>query len=252
MTRAGCWCDVHRGCRIGGGQVNISAHEWIGESSVDGEIYDRWPGYRVVLVAADTVETDALAPTADRLINEAVAYARTLDPTTPDRHVAIWHDAYRAFGVKPRTGRVSVDALTRRAVSESGLPRINVLVDIYNAISVLHQVPIGGEDLDRYEGPARLHLAQGHEPFLTNADGAPVVDHPAAGEPVWVDHEGVTCRRWNWRQTTRTAIRPDTTRVGFIIDSLDAPNHTGAGEAAHHLAELIGTDLVRTIDRATH
>lgn len=221
-------------------------------SSVDPEIFDRWPGYRVVLLAAETVDTTGLASTADRLIDEAVAYARTLDPTTPDAHVALWQQAYRDFGVKPRVGRVSVDALTRRAVSESGLPRINALVDIYNAISVLHQVPIGGEDLDRYHGPARLHLAQGHEPFLTNADGSPVIDHPDASEPVWVDHEGVTCRRWNWRQTTRTAIRPDTTRVGFIIDSLNAPDHTRSKQAARHLAELFGSNLDRTIEATTH
>ena len=231
--------------------MSISAQQWIAGTSVEAEIFDRWPAYRVVLLAVDEVATGALASTADRLIGEAVAHARSLDPTTPDPHVAIWHDAYRDFGVKPRVGRVSVDALTRRAVSDAGLPRINTLVDIYNAISVLHQVPIGGEDLDRYHGPARLHLAIGSEPFATNADGAPVIDHPETGEPVWVDDEGVTCRRWNWRQTTRTAIRPDTTRVGFIIDSLDAPDHSGSTQAAQHLAEILGSHDVRTIDSTT-
>lgn len=231
--------------------MSISAHDWIATSTVDAEIFDRWPGYRVPLLAADAVDVTGLASTADRLIDEAVTYAHSLDPTALDPHVSHWQEAYREFGVKPRVGRVSVDALTRRAVSETGLSRINVLVDIYNAISVLHQVPIGGEDLDRYEGPARLHRALGHEPFLTKADGAPIIDHPDAGEPVWVDDEGVTCRRWNWRQTTRTAIKPDTTRVGFIIDSLDAPDHTRSEQAALQLAEILGADLARTIDATT-
>ena len=31
------------------------------------------------------------------------------------------------------------------------LPRINRLVDVYNAISVRHMVPVGGEDADRLE-----------------------------------------------------------------------------------------------------
>lgn len=44
----------------------------------------------------------------------------------------------------------------------------------------------------------------------------------------------------------------DTTRVGFIIDSLDAPAHTGADRAARHLAELLDSHLVRIIDRTTH
>jgi B3/4 domain len=88
----------------------------------------------------------------------------------------------------------------RRAASDHGLPRINVLVDLYNAISILHRVPIGGEDLDHYDGPARLILASGNEPFQTTANGAPMVDYAEPGEPVWTDGGGITCRRWNWRQ----------------------------------------------------
>lgn len=230
--------------------MTISAPDWIAASSVDPAILERWPDYRVTLLAADMVDVVGLADTADRLIDEATAYARTLDPGSPDPHVLLWHHAYREFGVKPRIGRVSVDALTRRAVSESGIPRINTVVDIYNAVSVLHQMPIGGEDLDRYRGAAHLRVASGNEPFMTNADGSPVIDHPDAGEPVWVDQEGVTCRRWNWRQTTRTAIGPDTTRFAFIIDSLEAPDHSRSEQAAGHLAALLGINHIRTIDAA--
>src|SRR5690606_31751604 len=125
--------------------------------------------------------------------------------------------------------------------------RINVLVDLYNAISVLHGVPIGGEDLERYVGPARLVLASGREPFHTTEHGEAVVDQPDEGEPVWVDDGGVTCRRWNWRQTTRTAIRRETASVGFIVDSLDAPDHEGARRAAERLASYIPDPLARVI-----
>ena len=232
--------------------MTIAAREWIEASSIDAAIFERWPDYRAVLVASDAVTAmPALGSMAEELLARATAHAAALNPAEPDRHVALWHDAYRDFGVKPRVGRVSVDALIRRAASEAGLPSINVLVDLYNAVSVLRCVPIGGEDLDRYEGAARLTIATGDEQFVTSANGEPVVDHPEAGEPVWVDDGGVTCRRWNWRQTSRTAIRADTRRVGFIVDSLDAPLHEGAEAAARELAELLCTDLVRTIDRAS-
>ncbi|MER8427308.1 phenylalanine--tRNA ligase beta subunit-related protein [Mesorhizobium sp. M1405] len=35
---------------------------------------------------------------------------------------------------------------------DGSLPRISPLVDAYNAVSVLYGVPIGGEDLDLYQG----------------------------------------------------------------------------------------------------
>jgi DNA/RNA-binding domain of Phe-tRNA-synthetase-like protein len=91
------------------------------------------------------------------------------------------------------------------------MPRVNRLTDTYNAVSVLHQVPLGGEDLARYVGPPQLVRATGSEPFDTVADGADAVEYPDPGEVAWCDDDGVTCRRWNWRQTRRTRLWDDTT-----------------------------------------
>jgi DNA/RNA-binding domain of Phe-tRNA-synthetase-like protein len=123
-------------------------------------------------------------------------------PEWADAHVAAWREAYRGFGVNPRRARPSVDALLRRPAQ----PEINRVVDAYNAISVRYALPVGGEDMDAYVGAARLVRADGGEPFETVRDGGPVVEHPDAGEVIWRDDAGVTCRRWNWRQCTRTHI----------------------------------------------
>jgi riboflavin biosynthesis pyrimidine reductase len=82
---------------------------------------------------------------------------------------------------------------------------------LYNAVSVLHQLPLGGEDLTRYTGAPRLVRATGQEPFDTVADGNAVTEYPDPGEVVWCDDGGVTCRRCNWRQARRTQLRDDTT-----------------------------------------
>ena len=105
--------------------------------------------------------------------------------------MASWREAYRAFGAKPQRTRNSLEALLRRTAS--GLPRVNRLTDLYNAVSVLHQIPLGGEDLSRYSGPPRLVRATGEEPFDTVADAIEVTEHPDPGEVVWCDDAGVTC-----------------------------------------------------------
>ena len=102
--------------------------------------------------------------------------------------MAAWRDAYRAYGAKPQRTRNSLEALTRRA--PAGLPRVNRLTDLYNALSVLHQIPLGGEDLTRYTGSPRLLRATGEEQFETAADGVPAVEHPDPGEVVWCDDAG--------------------------------------------------------------
>jgi hypothetical protein len=42
-------------------------------------------------------------------------------------------------------------------------------------------------------------LLVGEEPFDAVANGETVAEYPEAGEVVWRDDAGVTCRRWNWR-----------------------------------------------------
>jgi DNA/RNA-binding domain of Phe-tRNA-synthetase-like protein len=119
---------------------------------------------------------------------------------------------------------------------------VNRLTDLYNAVSVLHQLPLGGEDLTRYTGAPRLVRASGEEPFDTVADGIAVTEHPDPGEVVWCDKTGVTCRRWNWRQARRTQLRDDTTTALFILDALDPLTdeglHAAADDLIAHLAPL--------------
>jgi DNA/RNA-binding domain of Phe-tRNA-synthetase-like protein len=153
--------------------------------------------------------------------------------------MAAWREIYTAFGSKPSRTRNSAEALARRALSDAGLPRINVLVDIYNAISVAHLIPVGGEDTDHIRGAMRLVRAAGDEDFVTVAGGEEVVEHPDAGEVVWRDDSGVTCRRWNWRQGPRTRLTGQSASAVFLLESL-APMPVADVEAAGaELAELL-------------
>lgn len=198
-----------------------SLQDFLDGAEIDAEVFTLRPDYRVLLVAADGITPGSSDPEGEALLRRAEeAAAGMLAERTVDAlpHVAAWREAYRGFGAKPQRTRNSLEALTRRAAS--GLPRVNRLTDVYNAVSVLHQVPVGGEDLACYRGSPRLLRATGSEPFDTVADGQTVVEHPEPGEVVWCDELGVTCRRWNWRQGRRTLLRADTSSALFILDAL--------------------------------
>ena len=226
--------------------------DFLAGACVDHAVFALRPDYRALLLAVDGIVPGPGDQDSDALLAAAEAAARqALDGGGAEQlpHVAAWREAYRAFGAKPQRTRNSLEALLRRAAS--GLPRVNRLTDCYNAVSVLHQIPLGGEDLTRYAGPPRLVRATGAEPFDTAADGVPVTEHPEAGEVVWCDDAGVTCRRWNWRQARRTQLREDTTAALFILDALDPVTdealHAAADDLAARLARL-GPD-VRAVRR---
>jgi DNA/RNA-binding domain of Phe-tRNA-synthetase-like protein len=215
---------------------------FLGEADVDQAVFALRTDYRALLLAVDGIEPGPSDAYTDQLLQQAEASARQalaggLVQDLP--HVAAWRETYRAFGAKPQRTRNSLEALLRRA--GNGLPRVNRLTDVYNAISVLHQIPIGGEDLDRYAGPPRLVRATGQEPFDTTAGGEAVVEHPDAGEVVWCDNAGVSCRRWNWRQARRTQLTDSTTVALFILDALEPFTDDALGAA--------GDDLIGHLSR---
>jgi DNA/RNA-binding domain of Phe-tRNA-synthetase-like protein len=210
------------------------------QAAVDAAVSALRPDYRALLLAVDGIEPGPGDAVSERLLQQAEASARQALAQRPVEelpHVAAWREAYRAFGAKPQRTRNSLEALLRRA--DAGLPRVNRLTDVYNAVSVLHQVPLGGEDLDRYAGPPRLVRASGQEPFDTTAGGQTVVEHPDAGEVVWCDDAGVTCRRWNWRQAKRTQLTDGTTAGLFILDALGPVTDEALGAAADDLVEQL-------------
>ena len=204
------------------------------------EIFKLRPDYRALLLVVTGIPSGPSDAKSEFLLQEAEASARdtlSKQSVTDVPHVAAWRDAYKAFGAKPKKERSSLESLMRRA--EGGLPRVNRLTDVYNAISVKYQIPFGGEDLDKYSGTPVLIRATGTEPFETTAAGEKATEYPPVGEVVWCDDAGVTCRRWNWRQCSRTGINDDTTRVLFILDALEPSSDANLNAAADELTNIL-------------
>ncbi|MEU5686499.1 cytoplasmic protein [Streptomyces venezuelae] len=208
--------------------------------TVSDEVRALAPGFTHVVIEARGLVNGPGTDATEALLDDAARrLAARLDGRAPheDPHMAAWRAAYAAFGAKPSRTRNSAEALARRALADGGLPRINLLVDLYNAISVARLIPVGGEDLDRIKGGMRLVRATGDEEFVTAAAGERVVEHPDAGEIVWCDDEGVTCRRWNWRQGPRTRLTEESVNAVFLLEGM-GPD-AGLDAAGAELAELL-------------
>jgi DNA/RNA-binding domain of Phe-tRNA-synthetase-like protein len=182
------------------------------------QITAAWPDYRVAVVVAEGVRNGPSDAASERLLADAEGAARQLGLERPadDPRIATWRRAFSEFGSKPSRYPSSAESLLARVLKGGELPRINALVDTYNAVSLRHVIPVGGEDVDELAGDLRLVRAED-------------------GEVVWRDDVGVTCRRWNWRQEPRTQLTEATKNAFFVFDSL--PPQQSLDAAVH---ELIG------------
>ncbi|EKS7194162.1 B3/4 domain-containing protein [Enterobacter ludwigii] len=202
--------------------------------SIDPRLTGIASGFRalsILVEAAPITQPDvasaALAQACQQVLTDDVAWA--------EAHLSAWDDVFRAFGAKPKRTPCSASALRKRVLKEGALPPLDPVVDIYNAISIRYAIPVGGENLAAYAGAPRLTLAEGNEPFDTLKEGQPVIEYPDAGEVIWRDDIGVTCRRWNWRQGVRTRLDSQAQHMWFILESLPSMPLSALQEAGDEL-----------------
>jgi DNA/RNA-binding domain of Phe-tRNA-synthetase-like protein len=146
--------------------------------------------------------------------------------------IQAWRRAFQRMGLKPTQYRCASEALLRRLRKEGDLPRLHPLVDLCNALSVAHAIPVAALDLGHIEGNLQVRHANGSEDYLSFAGEH---EHPEPGEVTFADDAGrAHARRWTNRQSALSAIQPGTTRVLIVVEAL----HEGA---AHDVQALIDT-----------
>ena len=154
--------------------------------------------------------------------------------------IRTWRDAFQKFKTK-KGARCSIEAMLKRISKGNSIGTINPLVDIYNGISLKYGVPVGGEDIDKFDGDNRLTIADGGEEFITY--GSDKSEPPYEGEVVYKDNAGAICRCFNWRESVRTMLSEETTNAFMCIETVAGEKDDILEAALEELKTLIETEL---------
>jgi DNA/RNA-binding domain of Phe-tRNA-synthetase-like protein len=205
------------------------------------DITNAFPDYRVAFVVAENLAIAPERPAAlDALIAEREAAARARWGGTELSQIpgiAAWRAAYKGFGIKQTRYRSSVERLVKNVLAGRSLARVNAFVDLYNAVSLAHVLPLGADDLAHVTPPLTFRYAREGDSFVDMAEEDDAPEAPKRGEVVYADAAHVLCRRWNWRQDARSLITPQTARAVVTVQA------NGAGDVksgADDLIDLIG------------
>jgi DNA/RNA-binding domain of Phe-tRNA-synthetase-like protein len=210
---------------------------------IDEDFRTLFPKALIGIVVAGGIDNRRnMAPARMELTRAVAAALDAIGDADLTTHPAIapWREAYRRFGLKPSRYRSSIENLLR-AARAGGVRGINPLVDLYNAVSLRHLLPRGGEDLATVRGDLRLTVAKGDESFVPL--GASEEQPPEVGEVVYADDLGIVCRAWNWREADRTKLTEATTRAILVIEALPLRTKPELRAACDDLAGLIGQHL---------
>jgi hypothetical protein len=116
--------------------------------------------------------------------------------------------ARRLQGLRHQADALSllVERLVKNVLADRPLARVNAFVDLYNAVSLAHVLPLGADDLDRVTAAARLPLRARGRQLRRHGRGGRASGSAEARRGRLRDAAQVLCRRWNWRQDARTLI----------------------------------------------
>ncbi len=160
--------------------------------------------------------------------------------------IRVWRDAFYKFRTK-KGARCSLEALLKRVKNGGEIRCLIPLVDIYNGISLRHGLPIGGEDIDKFEGDNRLTIAEGDEEFITY--GSDKSEPPYPGEVIYKDDAGAICRCFNWRESVRTMLTEETKNAFMCVEMTDADRLDDLNAGLDHMAEMIQRELGGTVKK---
>lgn len=193
----------------------------------------RFPDVRLGVAVVRGIDNRGEDADVTRRLRAAEGAAAALfrdQPVAEHPRIAVWREAYRAFGAKPKDNPSSIENLIRRAGKGRPIPHINRLVDLYNAVSLESLLPVGAEDADAIVGDVVLAIAGESEPPVRLL-GEPEARPPRSGEVIYRDDAGAICRRWNWKEADRTKVTEETRNALIVVESLP-PIEIGAVETA--------------------
>jgi len=186
--------------------------------TIDERLFEVFPGLRIGFLVCRVDNTRY----GEDLLEAALARIRTgfgYEKPQDHPHVKAWRQAFNKLGISAAKYQSSVESLVRRALKGGAFPRVNPLVDLYNAISLEFLVPMGGHDLKTLDGNIFLGFADGNEPFTPMEGGE---DEAAdKGEVVYKDERSVLTRRWVWRQSDKDKVTAKTASVFMPIDVME-------------------------------
>lgn len=139
----------------------------------------------------------------------------TLESIKEDKILQGFKELHTSFGISNRKNNAASENLLDFVLKRGNIPSINLLVDIYNLISVQSKLALGAHDVKHIGGNVTLRLTNGKENFHPIA--SPEQKNIAANEYAYIDDDNDVLCRLEVRQCEKTKVTLDTTDVFYII-----------------------------------
>ena len=127
--------------------------------------FERFYVGMVQLKNVKNIPTSPIDELRESIFNE-IKSKYTLESLKMEHTIRVNRDFFWRLGIDPTKKRPAAEALIRRVLGSKPIPRINIFVDLYNLMSIKHELAIAGFDHDRIVGNIKMCIARSGQEFL--------------------------------------------------------------------------------------
>lgn len=209
---------------------------------VSDEVFQTFPDVCFGVVVAKNINNENSIAAIQRDLAESVAAVEQRFRGVNVKEAAeikIYRDAFEALGMNANKFPSSIEAMISRVAKGKGLPSINPVVDLGNAVSLTEAVPLGAHDLDRMSDDIAVRFSKDGDLF--RPFGQEACEELEAGELIYAVGNHVRTRRWIWRQSEEGKITERSKHIFFPVDGFTKRNIASVFKARDTLARRLET-----------
>jgi len=206
---------------------------------VDPRVFSILPNACFGIVSAGGIDNTKSYPEISEMLSSAVRSTEERfagKKVKEDPLIIPYREAFQKLNINPNKFMSSIEALVTRISKGKGLPSINPIVDLVNALSLKYLLPMGAHDIDQMDGDLQVRFSTANDTFLPF--GETELEVMPENELVYVVGTHVRTRRWIWRQSEIGKINPNSSNVIFPIDGFADVNKEAVLNAREELADL--------------
>lgn len=171
----------------------------------------------------------------EKTIEELVA-GLTIEAINDDQALLGFRRLHDRVGRSNTKNIASPEALLQFMVQRKTLPQINLLVDIYNLISVKTHLALGAHDMAQINGDVHLRITNGTERFIPL--GYQNEKKVGAGEYGYTDDSNDIICRMETRQVEKTKVTLETKGCFYIVQGNMNTDHELISKAVDELIKM--------------
>ncbi|MEG2191860.1 MAG: phenylalanine--tRNA ligase beta subunit-related protein [Oscillospiraceae bacterium] len=116
------------------------------------EVFEKMPNACFGLVSVWGLDNGKSYPHIEKLLTESIKSCEEHfegKVVKQEKELLCYRDAFLQIGINPNKFMSSIEALLTRISKKKGLPEINPVVDLGNAISLKYYLPVGAQNYGR-------------------------------------------------------------------------------------------------------